>query len=1463
MAVADIHPGVADLEAFALGTLDDASLASIEAHLAECPSCQERAAGTSPDRLVELLRCVHAQTGGRTDTVQEAGLAQTPAPLLNATEAGTLPPLSPAGTDAGGGLQHERYRVVRLLGEGGMGSVYEAEHLAMQRQVALKVINRAYVSSPAAVDRFRREVRAAARLAHPNIVTAFDAETAGDTHFLVMEYVEGVSLARLVKEQGPLPVAEACEYIRQAALGLQHAHEKGMVHRDVKPDNLIRTTEGRVKVLDFGLASLTEERKTGLTDTNVVMGTPEYMAPEQAEDARSADIRSDVYSLGCTLYHLLTGNVPYPAPTALLKVLAHRDRPVPSVRRLRPDVPADLAAVVARMLAKKPEDRYQTPAEVAQALAPFAKTQPDRPSRVRRRLLALALAALVLIAGVVVYRIQTDTGELVITTESDDVEVVIKDNGKVVRVFDVKTEKSITLRSGVYELELKGAEGLKLSTDKVTLTRGKTELAKIEWRNRPHPAGDQVGEVRQFVGHGNGISAVAFSPDGRQVLTAGYGAIEQVSDCDVQIWDVVTGKEVKRLKGPQHVIDNAKFSADGKRIVACSSWRDPVIRVWDVASGAEVQQSKHQADAAFIWDAAISPDGKYSFSCGEMGPIMWDVATGKEIKRFDGPRPYTRCIAVSRDGRYLAGGGGVMERQQGDTSIRVWEIETGKEIARLEGHDKEGILCVAFSPDGSQVISGGYDKAICVWDIKTGKEVRRIDGHSAVVGSVAVSRDGRRILSCSGKNVYLWDAVTGKKLHQFTGHTLSVSEVDFSPDGRYAVSGSQDNTARLWRLPDTPPQMPDSPQAEQGKISVVRRIPVSAVADQFYDLAISKDGKYALVTKDINTPGARLEVYNVATGERIFDCMAWKAQFLAGGEEVIGETEGKFRVYETRSGKLLREGQHHMTEFWTITVAPGGKHLASYGVKTVHLFDVVGMKVLKAWQDKPCIHGPLFTPDGKRMLFRLEGEPWTLWDVENNRSVEGFTGLEDVVKVWYFLPDGKTAAVSRKGTKVMLMDRIDLLTGKVVEQHWSQATPGSFQGCYSDDGRCCVVRYADGKVEQYRTPFGNPSLGRYQLPENDRSPTRYNIRHLVISEDNRFAAVLTPKTLYILRLADLPPLKEESGKRSGTELPDKPGLFRTLTFHNEKTDMPPQFSPDGWLIAYPVTARNSPLVHSLVVRVVASNQIIAEPSFPGQQVTSFIISPDNLRLFVGVEVASGRYGFREVHMNNDVNRMLDKIPAQTGWPCRFHMDAAGKRLAFTVANAGETTCVVDVESGKELLRTERTEIAYTLLSADGFRAFTFSTWKDKDNAEKYRGRLRIDDLETGKTLATNDVDYSTTNCLLDPETGHPGVLVRIGEELLIEWFDPTTGKPSRRTSLVKKSDGLGHLANPHCVGVLSPDKTVKFLSVPTGKEVFAIDKVGERTGWSLSADGRMLYLWVGDEARLYRLPDRGAEEKKP
>jgi serine/threonine-protein kinase len=256
-----------------------------------------------------------------------------------------------------------------------MGQVFKAYHVSMDRVVALKIIPRGRVSDPVAVARFYREVRAVAQLSHSNIVTAFEVNQVGETHFLAMEYVDGIDLARLVQQSGPLPVPNACEYIRQAAVGLQHAHERGLVHRDVKPGNLMVARPSPdeppvVKILDFGLARFeSESTQAGrLTQFGKIVGTADYIAPEQAANARTADIRADIYSLGCSLYYLLTAQPPFPGDEAVEKVRARMTGDAPSVRKVRPEVSPALEQILAQMMARNPADRFQTPGEVAKAL---------------------------------------------------------------------------------------------------------------------------------------------------------------------------------------------------------------------------------------------------------------------------------------------------------------------------------------------------------------------------------------------------------------------------------------------------------------------------------------------------------------------------------------------------------------------------------------------------------------------------------------------------------------------------------------------------------------------------------------------------------------------------------------------------------------------------------------------------------------------------------------------------------------------------------------------------------------------------------------------------------------------------------------------------------------------------------------------------------------------------------------
>jgi len=278
------------------------------------------------------------------------------------------------------GLVFGEYTILEQIGAGGMGQVFKARHRTMERVVALKKLPPKAMKAPEAVKRFHREVRTAAKLTHSNIVIAYDASEHAGIHYLVMEYVDGYDLADVVAQRGPLPVSQAVDCIVQAAKGLEYAHSEGVVHRDIKPANLLLDRKGTVKILDMGLARIFEGGQSDdpdrLTDSGQVMGTCDYMAPEQAEDTHAADHRADIYSLGCTLYRLLTGHKPYVGETLIQILLAHREAPIPSILEKRPDVPAQLDAVFQKMMAKTPEGRSQSMTEVIAALETCVAPQP-------------------------------------------------------------------------------------------------------------------------------------------------------------------------------------------------------------------------------------------------------------------------------------------------------------------------------------------------------------------------------------------------------------------------------------------------------------------------------------------------------------------------------------------------------------------------------------------------------------------------------------------------------------------------------------------------------------------------------------------------------------------------------------------------------------------------------------------------------------------------------------------------------------------------------------------------------------------------------------------------------------------------------------------------------------------------------------------------------------------------------
>lgn len=275
-------------------------------------------------------------------------------------------------------IEFDNYRIERLLGQGGMGRVYLARNLSLERLEVVKVVQGDLLERPEIIERFRNEVRNAAKLDHPNVVTVYAFLQNKGRIACAMQFIDGQDLQKLVNDRGPLATSLASHYVRQAALGLQHAHQRGMIHRDIKPQNLMVTREGNrhtVKVVDFGLSKVrSDSSANGLTGTGYMMGTPDFVSPEQIQDASRVDIRGDIYSLGCTFYYLLTGERPFRGSSLFEVLEAHVNKKPAAIQQLRPNVAAELVAIVDRMMAKSPADRFQSPIDVANALQPFLRS---------------------------------------------------------------------------------------------------------------------------------------------------------------------------------------------------------------------------------------------------------------------------------------------------------------------------------------------------------------------------------------------------------------------------------------------------------------------------------------------------------------------------------------------------------------------------------------------------------------------------------------------------------------------------------------------------------------------------------------------------------------------------------------------------------------------------------------------------------------------------------------------------------------------------------------------------------------------------------------------------------------------------------------------------------------------------------------------------------------------------------
>ncbi|WP_422931983.1 WD40 repeat domain-containing serine/threonine protein kinase [Singulisphaera sp. PoT] len=646
-------------------------------------------------------------------------------------KAGKLTPYQ-AGAAAHGkskGLAIGRYIILDRLGAGGMGVVFKAKHRVTARVVALKILLPSLTEKRDAVARFRREAEAAARLNHTNVVSVLDADTDRGVHFLVLDYVEGCDLDRYVRQRGPLSVEQGIDALAQAARGLAAAHGHGIIHRDIKPGNLILDREGTVKVLDLGLAKLiaaanqpTPGWKTGtaLTLAHTYMGTVDFMAPEQADDSRSADHRADVYSLGCTIFYLLTGRAPFQAPSILKRLIEHQERPAPSLVEARPETPPSLEALYQSMMAKSPEDRPGSMTEVVSRLEACRQEAARKGGAPATSRMSPPPPAPTPVDPIAAIRLSEDEGSLLPKSGSG----VVNDRGRLVSMV-ASAVVTLTLIIGGFILIPKRGQPPATANAKAD-PDGADEESKAP-EGPSGPAGEKaapapvaedttpeplVEVARIHCDDSRTVEAVCVTPDGKTVASTCANGL-------VQVWDPNTGREVKRLWGPGTVRGMA-ITRDGRHLLNGDA--DGKLRDWDLSTGRLIRTTP--LIKGRMMALALSRDGRWIAAGGDDADLVLLNGEGREIRRLSAPAAIY-SLAFAKDNWHILAGCSNGAVVLFDVAGREKPAVLTPGLPRSDKVPDVAIWGLVVSEDGQYAISAGGEGTARLWDLAWLKEVRK------------------------------------------------------------------------------------------------------------------------------------------------------------------------------------------------------------------------------------------------------------------------------------------------------------------------------------------------------------------------------------------------------------------------------------------------------------------------------------------------------------------------------------------------------------------------------------------------------------------------------------------------------------------------------------------------------------------------------------------------------------------